>query len=584
MNPRLATAILLLAAAPAAAQIGIWPVRAYVQRQNQLKYHPRLSHQMMQGFADGNDISVLKFHEGIDIWVDGRGGKNQHVVASRAGKVKYVKKNQVGGTVVVEVDIGNGKKEYDWYQHVADIGVRPNQALAAGAKVGIISTKQFNAGARHLHMAVTTEVGLRNDEVAAKEESYRNPFMRFKLPRDRDPFKQKPRLEDTDGDKETLLVVPSGGTKPLKKQAVKGDVDLIADLRDPMNAKRNGRGIPAPGPIKPGDGVLSASAPHTVGYWIEPLFDKPIVKPKAHGVKTAQNPYLLSRFDDEWFKGKPKSTGKYPLVYDLSRQVKHDRDLNELNEWKMRSNFIVTNTMGTDGVPANVVDQYWNTNAEDDRAADDVAHANYAGKPDARKNAQARFPDGDYVVHIIAGDLVHEKVDLPAGKLRLDNHKQKASAGLGGRNPVPPVIDPIYRTANVDWVPEYIPEPETAGIDYQFFIGDPVGIIGDQYYPNIDMPAFIFPHREAWRDRVLLNPAAAIAFIGVESDTTGFVPLTQAWVADRLGRFDVIIDYDRDGHFSWTLDGLGGFKVIPAPGTLALLVLAAGMSRRTRRA
>jgi len=608
MSRFLVAAILILTAAPAVAQttagdetpavrqIGVWPVKAFVMRKNVSTYAPMLSRQMMQGFADGNDSSVLRFHEGIDIWVDGKGGENQHVVVSRAGTVKFVNKNQVGGTVLVEVDVGGGKKEYDWYQHVGGIKVKKNDVVAAGKQVGFISNSRiFRPGARHLHMAVTTGFKVNGDRTAAaKEESYRNPFMRFKHPRDRDPFRQKPRLEDTNGDGKTLLIVRSGQAKPIKKQPIKGDVDIIADLRDPMNMERKARQGAKKKPkeagkkklfIEKGEGILSASAPHTVGYWVEALFDKPAVKAKAHGVKTADSPYLLSKFDDEWFAGKPKSTGKYPLVYDLSRTVEHEDPYTALNRWKMKSNFIVTNTKGTDGLPVNVDgDQYWNTNAKDDGKPDTVAHANYAGKPDARKNAQGRFLDGDYVVHIIAGDLVDKKVDMPAGRLRLDNFKQRARAGRGGRPSVPPVIDPIYRKSKVPWVPDFLPEPEVAGIDEVFLLGDPVGIVGDEYYPNLDMPAFIFPHRGAWRDGMVLNPAAAIAFIGVESDATGFVPLTFAWTADRLGRFDVIIDYDRDGLFSWTLDGLGGFKVIPAPGTLVLLVVGAGVTGRRRRA
>ncbi len=34
-------------------------------------------------------------------------------------------------------------------------------------------------------------------------------------------------------------------------------------------------------------------------------------------------------------------------------------------------------------------------------------------------------------------------------------------------------------------------------------------------------------------------------------------------MANLVGRFDVIIDYDNDGKFSWKLDGLNGFLVLP---------------------
>jgi hypothetical protein len=39
------------------------------------------------------------------------------------------------------------------------------------------------------------------------------------------------------------------------------------------------------------------------------------------------------------------------------------------------------------------------------------------------------------------------------------------------------------------------------------------------------------------------------------------VPPTNAWAAQALGQYDVVIDYDNDGKFSWRLDGVGTFTV-----------------------
>ncbi len=48
----------------------------------------------------------------------------------------------------------------------------------------------------------------------------------------------------------------------------------------------------------------------------------------------------------------------------------------------------------------------------------------------------------------------------------------------------------------------------------------------------------------------------------VQTDVLGDVPLTKAWLADIPGTFDLIIDYDNDGLFTWKLDGLTGFRVV----------------------
>jgi hypothetical protein len=72
-------------------------------------------------------------------------------------------------------------------------------------------------------------------------------------------------------------------------------------------------------------------------------------------------------------------------------------------------NTIVTDTQGTDGRPGNVQDQYWRTNAKDDGSVNTVAYANFfAPMPApvplvAPNNAQARFKDGDYEIHIYHG-------------------------------------------------------------------------------------------------------------------------------------------------------------------------------------
>ena len=522
-----------------------WPVRNANDTPN---------HQMLQGFADGSPNSSLKFHEGIDILASGNGGET--VVVARTGEIvknedEDTDPTKENGLITIKVTVGTGV-EYDSYLHISD-RIDPNGAgkigktVTAGKTLGKISnTAGFAQGSRHLHFDVAKQAN-------PGEQDFLNPFLRFTENADRDPLQKTPQLQETNEDKPemTLIVAQSGQTAKIPKQTIKGDVDLIADVRDPMH-----------------DTLLSASSPHKVGYWVKGLFDQGVV---AHGVKTAAQPYILSKFDDNWFPDKPFSNGKFPLVYDDSRRVAPNPTIFPFDQ-----NFIVTNTKGEDGRVDNVVDQYWNTNAEDDNQADTVAYANYSKKdntplPDTTLNAKARFKDGEYEVHIIMQDLVNPQVDAPAGKLRLDNFTQTAGAMKGGGKPAPKVpVQPLYGNNTTPYVPNFMPEVSIAKIDTNFFLGDPVGIFGDQYYPDLLMPAYIFPHKTAgWNE---YDPFTGyIKQIFVQSDGNGTVPLTEAWTAaDKSGLYDVIIDYDRNGLFTWTMDGLDGFKVLDKLGEVEL--------------
>src|SRR5262249_22255395 len=90
-----------------------------------------------------------------------------------------------------------------------------------------------------------------------------------------------------------------------------------------------------------------------------------------------------------------------------------------------------------------------------------------------------------------------------------------------------------------------------------------IGVQGDQYYPTRLMYAYIVSHRDqGWAEGDPITSLIGTARqVIVKSDANGVVPLTQAWTADMTGYFDVIIDYDNDGKFSWKLDELAGFQV-----------------------
>src|SRR5262249_38246630 len=55
--------------------------------------------------------------------------------------------------------------------------------------------------------------------------------------------------------------------------------------------------------------------------------------------------------------------------------------------------------------------------------------------------------------------------------------------------------------------------------------------------------------------------AGAVHRSRVKSDAKGNLPRTNLWRPDRPGVYDVIVDYDNDGRFSFALDGLSAFVV-----------------------
>ena len=232
--------------------------------------------------------------------------------------------------------------------------------------------------------------------------------MRFTAAADRDPLGNLPELFDTNRDG-TLLVTRSGTATAFSKQTIDGDVDLIADIRDKMNA--------AFGPI---------TNPYKVGYYVKSLFMN------THGVKIASTPYMLATFDDDRFNGTTTGTPTSALagvMYNKSRpavlSVPHRDRFNH---------YIVTKTKGASG-SIDTVDagQYWNTNTFDDNAADTVAHANFSGKQDSGMNTIARFKDGEYEIHIVMSDVAGHDKDETAGRVRVVNFIRTAATALGGQ-------------------------------------------------------------------------------------------------------------------------------------------------------
>ena len=114
-------------------------------------------------------------------------------------------------------------------------------------------------------------------------------------------------------------------------------------------------------------------------------------------------------------------------------------------------------------------------------------------------------------------------------------------AGAGHR-PLPPESDFPPTTA----VPQL-----TIQVGDRMTVGGPMS---DNFLPDTWMNVYVVPHR-TWRDGDALG-ANAVQKARVRSNAKGQLPLTQVWKSDAAGQFDIIVDYDRDGRFSYALDAI----------------------------
>ena len=160
--------------------------------------------------------------------------------------------------------------------------------------------------------------------------------------------------------------------------------------------------------------------PTRLAYFIEAL---PGTCVPTHGVKDPSAPYTLFAWAGAYFGDAPGALALSRTMMEISEDYGDEITVGMENyPWPNYKHFLVTNTSGTTGAAADVDDsQYWNTNAKDDGSGILVAYANFAGKPDTRKATEARFPDGDYIVHIIADDLIQTAGPFLEWTVRLEN-------------------------------------------------------------------------------------------------------------------------------------------------------------------
>ncbi|HJZ54360.1 MAG TPA: hypothetical protein VKE74_05355 [Gemmataceae bacterium] len=112
-----------------------------------------------------------------------------------------------------------------------------------------------------------------------------------------------------------------------------------------------------------------------------------------------------------------------------------------------------------------------------------------------------------------------------------------------------------------DFQPSDFP-PSTAVPRLMLQVGDTLSVGGPgsaNFLPNEWMDVYVVPHR-TWREGDPLG-ADALKRGRVRSDAKGRLVRSDLWKSDRAGQFDIIVDYDGNGRFSYGLDSLDAIVV-----------------------
>ena len=273
---------------------------------------------------------------------------------------------------------------------------------------------------------------------------------------------------------------------------------------------------------------------YRMGYWIDGF---PYLPASASVDK-----HITFRF---WDVAPNQSSGIKNLLY------KDDTKANSAGTWTAGETLgkgtfwhIITNTTdkSNEGVPSPNPD----------------ADAAWKTKGAAAVNAKASSPDGEYNIVSFANDL-KGNVDSDFTRVRVDNFEQLASVKS---NVTPEFMgSPTYK----------LPSESAAISPYEFEIGEDIYTRAIELLADQIIFAYLFDHIEWWSEGDPLTGYFASATF--TTDSNGQTDWGYLWTTDRIGTFDIVFDYDLDGVFSYTMDPLIAFNVVPEPSSIAMLVI-----------
>lgn len=253
--------------------------------------------------------------------------------------------------------------------------------------------------------------------------------------------------------------------------------------------------------------------------------------------------------------------GRRTIIFDETRNVTPDGS-NTYNY-----NFNVTSTDGTRPNANN----FWKTNAKKTGAG---ALGDGSSRANAVNNADGAFPDGVYDTR--SGGVLADGTYAPQVYRVLVNNWNQTALPERNQGVMPPAGGASTETQPSSENTISPPPMMT------FNTGDNVYVMGANYLDTASYVAYVFPFDVIWANGAPLT--GYVSSQPVNADANGDISSQLAWGGASNGLYNLVIDYDNDGYFSWTLDGLGSFEVVPTPGAFALLGLGGLVAARRRRA
>lgn len=359
-------------------------------RQNfRLTWPVPASHELLHGWNDtigsagiGENNLAVGFHKGVDIQ---RQGIDNVAVAPRSGTVEAVVPGP-NGYVAVKAWNAGAPFETHTLSHLDNVIVAPGQHVYAGQTVGRVAQNWFLSDfVDHVHYVLRDADGV----LIAQ-----NPLLIFSAVVDLDPGVVPPALAEhqTPADGSAYFRSQASGGPPSPVSAttpLSGDIDLIVEHGDRQ-------------------GTNPDQVAMRLGYWVEPL-ETSGDGILFHGVASANSPYLLFDWATSYFGLGETSLALSQRIVDTTQNLQSGISQDgQPYPWPNYKHFVVTNASSFLGGPSGAsTAEHWNTDALDDGAPGTVETANYAGLPDALVPTLARFPDGEYAVHVVASDLIH---------------------------------------------------------------------------------------------------------------------------------------------------------------------------------
>lgn len=403
-----------------------------------------------QEASDGSDV-VTGYHEGVDMNRSQVPGARTKVLAPVAGLINRRSgddsKDQGHLAFQVAVDYDPATLALVWetlsFSHLTTATAKGGSGNGIPAELvrgKVIRSGDFIAdiGDKGFFGILSdhTHVGLEN--IAIERDS--RPFLAlYQRDKYRDPKLRPPNFIDENGDGKVVLF--RDHSIPRFWNPLPWEDPSYIDYDD------------SNGPILSGDiaihvevmdeqGTDPRVAPNRVGYWIEGPRD---AEKDDDDVRSSENPYVLFDFgprsdlegDAYFFGGKPIEEPPVECwdIADISDIAnagcplggpsycqKEDPEeacpvnvlfdppgSNNVYKYPVLHHYIVTNARDSSGRPASVDrQQHWRTNAKEGASGSLAFDANYAGKPEADKASEARFPDGEYRLGVYMADAVHE--------------------------------------------------------------------------------------------------------------------------------------------------------------------------------